>query len=387
MKKWLTALTILASFAAHANSVSEVKALLDKTVYSCPDRIWKGVDWRGARITLLSPTRGEGIVLQHGKAESVDAETARQFSSAFDFEKNGLVINVDSARTPEEAFALLVHEGFHAFGQKDFEHTTQGRNETYPAPFEPRLEREELTRNLIAHFRGEPEALERAAAWHMRHKSHKEDLGSDVIEGSAEYVEKIATAIAKLGCDAEEKDLVAQAVEALAEQGAAFDKEYEHYRIGALSFLLARPQLQKVLSNIDDENLPLDIVFKNIKASKDISADPLIEHVAEMTVGMANRRAEEVILPVREHLKSGETFIFVPMENLVGSFEHRGAYASEGVTYYQALSLNTKNGSIEGHGFRTKACGDRQGFMVVSDAPIGPGAKTEKFKDSVITCW
>ena len=387
MMKWLTTLTLFMSLAAHANSVSEVKSLLEKTVYACPDRIWKGVDWRSARITLLSPSRGEGIVLQHGQSDSVDPESARQFSSAFDFEKNGVVINVDSARTAEEAFALLVHEGFHAFGQKDFEQSTEGRSEVYPAPFEPRLEREELTRNLIAHFRGETGALERAAAWHQRHKAHKEKLGSDVIEGSAEYVEKIASAVAKLGCDAEEKDLVAQAVEALAEQGGAFDKEYEHYRIGALSFLLARPQLQKVLSQIEDDDLPLDIVLKGVKAAQDISADPLIEHVAEMTVAMANRRAEEVIVPVREHLKSAQSFIFVPMEKLAGSFEHRGAYESEGVTYFQSLSLHTENARLEGHGFRTKACGNRQGFMVISDAVPTPGAHVEKFQESSVTCW
>lgn len=386
MRNFLILTTLLFTSLAHASRIHEVRSLLENSVYACPDRIWKGVDWRAARITLVSPSTGTGITLQHGQVENLSEEASTAFTSGYKIEKRGVTVNVDYAQSGADAFALLVHEGFHAFGQSEFEQSTQGRTEVYPAKYEPRLEREELTRSLIAHFRGEAGALEKSAAWHRRHADHKEDLGSDVIEGSAEYVEKVASVIAKLGCDVPEKVLVDQVVEAIAEQGGAFDKEYEHYRIGALGFLLARPQMQQVLSKIDDANLPLDIMLKNVKADSSVSADSLLDHAAEMTVSMANRQSEDVMNPVKEHIATGKTLVFVPYHGLTGSFVHRGSFKAAEVTYFQNLELETSQGKVEGHGFSANACGEQQGFMVVTEKVIEGAQKTSKHQSSEVIC-
>lgn len=386
MRNFLILTTLLLTSLAHASRINEVRTLLENSVYACPDRIWNGVDWRAARITLVSPSTGTGMTLQHGQVEMLNEEASKAFTSGYKIENRGVIVNVDYAQSAQDAFALLVHEGFHAFGQAEFEQSTEGRTEIYPAKYEPRLEREELTRALISHFRGEAGALERAAAWHRRHASHKEQLGSDVIEGSAEYVEKVSTVIAKLGCDVSEKVLMDQVVESLAEQGGAFDKEYEHYRIGALGFLLARPQMQKILSQVEDDLLPLDIIFKQVKPADDISADSLLDHAAEMTVSMANRQSEDVMNPIKEHMAAGKALVFVPYKGLRGSFVHRGSFKSEETTYFQNLELETKNGKIEGHGFSAKACGDQQGFMVVTEQAIETSDKTEKHLTSNVTC-
>ncbi len=386
MRNFLILTTLLLSSLAHASRINEVRKLLESSVYACPDRIWKGVDWRAARITLVSPSTGTGMTLQHGQVEVLNEEASKGFTSGYKIENRGVIVNVDYAQSAQDAFALLVHEGFHAFGQYDFQQSTEGRTEIYPAKYEPRLEREELTRALISHFRGEAGGLERAAAWHRRHASHKEPLGSDVIEGSAEYVEKVATVIAKLGCEVSEKVLVDQVVESIAEQGGAFDKEYEHYRIGALGFLLARPEMQKILSQVEDDLLPLDVLFKQVKAADDISADSLLDHAAEMTVSMANRQSEDVMNPIKEHIAAGKTLVFVPYKGLRGSFVHRGSFKSDETTYFQNLELETSAGKIEGHGFSAKACGDQQGFMVVTEQEIGSTQLSEKHLSSNVTC-
>lgn len=386
MRNFLILTTLLFTSLAHASRLNEVRTLLENSVYACPDRIWKGVDWRAARITLVSPSTGTGIKLQHGQVETLGKEESESFTSGYKIEKRGVIVNVDYAQSSADAFALLVHEGFHAFGQSEFEQSTEGRTEIYPAKYEPRLEREELTRSLISYFRGETGALEKSAAWHRRHATHKEDLGSDVIEGSAEYVEKVASVIAKFGCDVSEKVLVDQVVEAIAEQGGAFDKEYEHYRIGALGFLLARPKMQQVLSEIDDSNLPLDIMLKGVKADNSISADSLLDHAAEMTVAMANRQSEDVMNPIKEHISTGKALLFVPYKGLTGSFVHRGSFKSDETTYFQNLELETPQGKIEGHGFSAKACGDQQGFMVVTDKVLDGAQKTSKHQGSDVIC-
>lgn len=386
MRNFLLLITVLLSSLAHASRINEVRALLENSVYACPDRIWKGVDWRAARITLVSPSAGTGMTLQHGQIEMLNEEASKTFTSGYKIEKRGVIVNVDYAQSAQDAFALLVHEGFHAFGQSELEQSTVGRTETYPAKHEPRLEREELTRALVAHFRGEAGALERAAAWHKRHSEHMEPLGSDVIEGSAEYVEKVSTVIAKLGCDVSEKILIDQVVESLAEQGGAFDKEYEHYRVGALGFLLARPQMQKILSRVEDELLPLDILFEKVVPAKDITADSLLDHAAEMTVSMKNRESEDVMEPINEHVSLGKTLVFVPFNALRGSFVHRGSFKNGEMTYFQNLELDTAPGKLEGHGFSSKACGNQQGFMVVTDQAVESGHKIESYKSSKVIC-
>lgn len=386
MRNLIFLTTLLLTSLAHAGRIEEVRTLLENSVYACPDRIWKGVDWRAAKITLVSPSQGTGITLQHGQVETLTKEISESFTSGYKIENRGVIVNVDYAQSAQEAFGLLVHEGFHAFGQSGFEQSTEGRTEVYPAKYEPRLEREELTRALISHFRGEEGALERAAAWHKRHSAHKEPMGSDVIEGSAEYVEKVSSVIAKLGCDVSEKVLVDQVVESLAEQGGAFDKEYEHYRIGALGFLLARPQMQKVLSEVEDDRLPLDILFKQVKTASDVSPDSLLDHAAEMTVAMANRQSEDVMNPVKEHVATGKTLVFVPYKNLRGSFVHRGSFKAGETTYFQNLELETAQGKVEGHGFGAKSCGDQQGFMVVSDKEFESTQKSAKYQLSEVIC-
>ncbi len=386
MRNFLILTTLLITSLAHASRLHEVRTLLESSVYACPDRIWKGVDWRAARITLVSPSTGSGIILQHGKVESLSKEESEAFTTDYEIKNKSVTVNVDYAQSSTEAFSLLVHEGFHSFGQDDFEQSTEGRTEIYPSKYEPRLEREELTRSLISHFRGEAGALQKAAAWHRRHASHKEQLGSDVIEGSAEYVEKVASVIAKLGCDVSEKVLVDQAVEAIAEHGGAFDKEQEHYRVGALAFLLARPQLQKVLSEMDDDILPLDIVLRGVKLDDTISPDTLLDHAAEMTVSIFNRKAEDVINPIKEHIAANKDLVFVPFKSLVGSFNHAGSFKTEELVYFGNLEITTNGGKLDGHGFNAKACGNQQGFMVVTDQKIEPTQQGDTYLNSKVIC-
>ena len=105
-----------------------------------------------------------------------------------------------------------------------------------------------------------------------------------------------------------------------------------------------------------------------------------------MTVSMANRQSEDVMNPIKEHVAAGKALVFIPYKGLRGSFVHRGSFKSEETTYFQNLELETKSGKIEGHGFSAKACGDQQGFMVVTYQAIESSEKAEKYHTSNVIC-
>ncbi len=376
MRVLLLLILILTSSLASAAPAEQVVSHLNNTIFACPERIWDGLDWTKLKIILITKSQNKKIELFAGLKTTTSLTANEQIPTTFDITHDQLTVNLDAFEDSRDAFALTIHEGFHAFGQKSLNYTTAGRDESYPLKSEPRIEREELARAIVGYFRGEVGALERAAGWHKRHKSSNEDLGSDIIEGSAEYVEKISLAILERGCNTADINLVDHAVESLANQGGDFDKAYEHYRIGALSFLLARPKFEFVLNRLDGKNTVLDIVFESIAADDNIYPDSLISHSAEMSIGMSNKRAEETISAVDTAISQGQPMMFVPFAKLQGSFVHQGSYLSKGKTYFQNVELEISGQRISGHALQTTACGGVTGFLVTipvtSESPVAP---------------
>lgn len=376
MRVLLLVILILVSSFAAAAPAEQVISHLDKTIYSCPERIWDGLDWTKHKIILVSRAQNKKIEILGGMKTSVSLDVREQLPTTFDITGDELTVNLDAFEDSKDAFGLVVHEGFHAFGQKNLKYSTEGRDESYPLKSEPRVEREELARAIVGHFRGEVGALERAAGWHKRHSASNEDLGSDIIEGSAEYVEKISLAILALGCHTNDINIVDHAVDSLANQGGDFDKAYEHYRIGALSFLLARPKFEFVLSRLDGKKTVLDIIFESVTADENIYPDSLLSHSAEMSIGMSNKRAEETITAVDTAILQGQPMVFVPFAKLQGSFVHQGSYLSKGKTYFQNVELEINGRRISGHALQTTACDGKTGFLVgspfASDLPPAP---------------
>lgn len=378
MKLVLTLSLFIFSLLAHAASVERIHALVEKTLYTCGERIWPQLDWKSFEINLVSKT--QAVQISKGQLVSLDP-TKAGLRGKFRFEKNGITLNLDYFQSPQVAFEFMVHELFHAVGQKQLRASPSAQQDVYPANYLPRLEREELAQALKNTISGADQGLSKSATWFFRHQVHQEDLSADIIEGSAEYVEALASGLSKLGCAVSEKKLVEYAANRVTENGMPFDKSLEHYRIGALSFLLARKHLISPLQSFTKNIHPLLLVVNKSHVDPTLSSDPLLDHSAEMISDLANRRNKEII----DRLSESKHYVFVSFKMVAGSFDHRGSFAHEGSVYYEDLTVNTKDNLIvNGHAVQKNLCGST-GFLVRVDSAV-KSSKTETFGTAKVYC-
>lgn len=369
---------LLTSLPLLARDTSQIHSLLQSTLYSCGERVWPNLDWKSFEINLVSST--EAVQVLPTKLVSLSPEKSN-LKSKFRFEDNGITLNLDYFQSPQVAFEFLVHELFHAVGQKNLRSMPSHQQDTYPASHYPRLEREELAQALQSYLLGEDGSLSRSATWFYRHQKSNEDLSADIIEGSAEYVEAIASGLSKLGCKASETKLIEYATQRVTENGMPFDKSLEHYRIGALSFLVARKNKISP-SNIFEQNVhPLFLMVNRSMIDVSISSDTLLDHSAEMVTDLSNRRNKEVF----EQVKKSKSFVFVKFSSIAGSFDHSGSFDSGGFSFYESLNVRTLNGNeFNGHATLRNLCGS-QGFLIsVND--VEKSDQVETFEASKVYC-
>ena len=378
MKFVLTLSIIMFSFLAHAASVEHIHSLVQKTLYTCGERIWPKLDWQSFEINLVSKT--QAVQISNGQLVSLDPIKA-SLRGKFRFEQNGITLNLDYFQSPQVAFEFMVHELFHAIGQKQLRSSPSAQQDVYPANYLPRLEREELAQALKNYISGTDKGLSKTATWFFRHQAHREDLSADLIEGSAEYVEAIASGLSKLGCDVSENSLIAYAANRVTENGMPFDKSLEHYRIGALSFLIARMHNISPLQSFSQNIHPLLLVVNKNQMDPTISSDPLLDHSAEMVSELANRRNKEII----DRLTDSRHYVFVSFKKVAGSFDHRGSFSHQGSIYYEDLTVNTKDKLVvNGHAVQKSMCGST-GFLVSVEGAV-KAPKTESLSSAKVYC-
>ena len=378
MKFVLITILSLLSITSHASSVERIHSLVQNSLYTCGERIWPGLDWKSFEINLVSKT--QAVQISQGQLVSLNPEKAG-LRGKYRFEKNGITLNLDFFHSPQVAFEFMVHELFHAIGQKQLRTIPSAQQDTYPANHIPRLEREELAQALKNYLSGDDKTLTKTATWFYRHQAHKEDLSADLTEGSAEYVEAIASGLSKLGCKTSEAKLVDYALNRITENGMPFDKSLEHYRIGALSFLVARTHNISPLKSFIQNVHPLLLVTNRSQIDTTLSSDPLLDHSAEMISDLANRRNKEIV----DRIEGSKHFAFVSFKNVAGSFDHRGSFLHRGEVFYEDLTVNTRDQlSVNGHALQTKACGGT-GFLVSIEGKVD-AKKSENLKGAKVYC-
>jgi hypothetical protein len=382
--KTIAAALLISSFA-FAESIEDIRTKLNRTVYACPERIWPGLNWATTPIILVDKQEEKAVLLTAASSENLPASVAHNMQGAFDFGawQGQPALYIDVAN--ENPFGLVVHEGFHYFNQQNLPYNPDGRSALIPINPEPRIQRESLA-NELSNFllESDESALNNAKAWHSLHRSSGETLGMDVIEGSARYVEIVAAALAEVGCSATEERLVTTAAEIAAETGSGFDQGGQSYKIGSLAFLVARKNNLEVISRLNGSNGLLDLVFQNVVASPQVSADPDLRAAALEQINFVNEWAMQAIRPVRAALQAGTPMVFVKRRSLRGSFSADGMFTAEDGDYISNLEANTIEGTFTGHAKETEACGE-DGFLIL--APALPGGTPSTYENSPITCY
>jgi hypothetical protein len=246
--------------------VDEVAARVAPPLYECPDRIWpRAAFGEGGRVVFHSASAERAVALSGLRAgeprlDELDFASvpASLRENAFDFGElagePAVGISLDDtalreSRWLDPAVGLTLHESFHLLsGQRAWpraDDTT--RFVPYPALHGPRFLRQALMKALRGVVLEEGGAeLGHAAFWLERYTTEESDDAArtrdvDGTEGSAQYFQIVAMAVAELGCGTSDEALEASALLHVDELlGAEFDPDSESYAIGLLAGLLLR---------------------------------------------------------------------------------------------------------------------------------------------------
>ncbi|RYZ92442.1 MAG: hypothetical protein EOP06_04230 [Proteobacteria bacterium] len=257
------------TIASRAESVNQTIASdVLKVMGGCSERLWPGYDWNDLTLLLVAdnPEKSLIVSVRDSRVQQLGKRLVNPsaFSSEFSFfEIDGsrwMSINTAAAVTlmshrsdgeiAEDQFRLAVHEAFHNLIQPSWVKSEGMRGTELPILSEPRLLRSQLFHNLKDAFLNSKDAisLRRAKFWYQRWAStYTSELQgtTDGYEGSAKYVELLATALMKQSCDASDEEVLEAVKEKVrTEFGKVFDAkafvlDAEGYEIGALGLFLA----------------------------------------------------------------------------------------------------------------------------------------------------
>lgn len=288
MSKFLVVLALFVTLSARAEDQlpPEVQKLAEnfhKTMMKCPEKIWSNYKWDGIKVVLMYPSKINSWVWD-ASTNSIQAIPNRDLpdsaiGSTYDFfELNGqksISLHLEEAHA--EVFKLGVHELFHHIGQENWSHNHRGRGTSYPLSGEPRFYRRMIYDNLKQYLHsGSQTNLRRAKYWFYKWSSEFSDetqSTTDGYEGTAEYVETMASAVAKLGCSASDEDIKAVVNEVIASKfgfsvaGQYLALDFEGYEIGGLAALVLRFSGTELLDwnkRMAAGETPLQVLFERV---------------------------------------------------------------------------------------------------------------------------
>jgi len=345
--------------------VEEILEDLSVAMYACPERIWPDVEerYRLSQVLLASTSEntawvwnfldggGEPPVVTEGPLDSLPAEWLAVFNVG---QINGiptLGISLDWGQELNDAYemangtppwpdfttSLTFHEGFHFLSsQNDWNVGDGSRRAAYPEPWEPRYLRAQLQRSLRAEVEEEGAGLGAAAYWQERLLTeHSAEMTAsrrfDCTEGSAEYVSLMMSALAELGCDAGDDELLDLAIEHLDDgvflSEGSFTPGREFYNLGVVAGLvLRRSGLAGWELNVENGEAPVAQAVAGVEPELQ-EDDAALQANVQAAVGERNETVGAEIEPLLEAMADPEyTRIPVLFDWIGGSFGVGGFY-------------------------------------------------------------
>ena len=321
-----------------------------KPVLQCPDKIWPGYSWKGYQLLLVLSKSARSVLWQtdSGKVAEIPISqipTAYR-SPTFGFGEtkfNGidtLVFNLDYSifKEPDkEIVPFILHEAFHFIGQKKWAEP-KARGTLFPLRWEPRYYRNMATRLMIdGTSESKTTTIGEAMFWYQKwSKEFPEEraFSQDVIEGSAEYVTTMSTAIVEYGCNIKRDALRAYVA----------DKARRKYYDDAVKFNLLGLDIEAyVLGGLAIANLsltgdirwfqqaalgvsPLDYLLKLRKPVRSKDAPDLLKKIRDQISTKNNDVISDVGDLFENWLSPGTIRMFIPYQWKKGSYSPKGFY-------------------------------------------------------------
>lgn len=345
--------------------IEKILAALGVSMHECPNRIWPKVDFNYhlSQVLLVSESEnlawlwndqnweGEPPGVIKGPLDSLPVEWTASFNVGNLQGATTLGISLDwtaminetSAMNgdtvwPDFAVTLSFHEGFHFLsGQGDWNVGNGSRTAAYPEPWEPRYLRAALLAALLDEVLGQGDGLGAAAHWHGRLLTeHAAEMTAsrrfDITEGTAEYAGLMMSALAELGCDATDAEVLALAKSHLLDgvflAPKSFDPGREFYDLGVLAGLLLREggEVADWELAVEDGAAPVELLLAGVPPAPQPD-DAALQAEAQAAVAERNEAVGMEIEPMLDRMASADhTRVALDFNWLAGSFGVGGFY-------------------------------------------------------------
>lgn len=360
-----TSLMASFSFAQLPETIASRTESINQTIASdiltvvggCSERLWPGYNWNDLTLLLVADNPEKSLVVsvrgRHVQQLGKRLVDPSAFSSEFSFfEIDGsrwMSINTAAAVTrkshrsdgeiAEDQFRLAVHEAFHNLIQPSWIKSEGLRGTELPILPEPRLLRSQLFHNLKDAFLDSKDggSLRRAKFWYQRWASTytRELQGTtDGYEGSAKYVELLASALMKQSCNATDEQVLKSVKQKVrAEFGKVFDAkafvlDAEGYEIGALGLLLAARKNSSLdwYGKIAAGENPISIATSHVAPLAESTSRAVLEKFASRAVAL-QADADSLVGRTLAMLNRVDHFVIsIPQNWISGSVAPAGFY-------------------------------------------------------------
>lgn len=360
----------------------EVGLRLSSSLRSCSERIWEDGAWADFDVLLQSDlTEPRLWSYRTGEMKILDPEEVPRFTRSYlytfpkirgrrtvsIFYSSRKHRDMDAARL----FRLVVHEGFHRYGQKGWKLRLTARGTPYPVDHHPRYQRKMSYDHLLKFIRDERwENLAQAAWWHqIWMKQHPKELESsmDGLEGTAHFVDHLSAIVSERGCQASDEQLYQSFKDSLETKyqwklgPSHFGLDSEGYAFGAVaSFFLRFQGLdQDWISKIKKGITPNQVLFQGTLGREDGRdvPEPQGNHQVELQYEqLAQERNSELgrlFAPILAHFHDRDFIrVVLPVGSILGYATH-GFYiptALPGMTLVpmaRALSFQGKEWKLQ----------------------------------------
>jgi hypothetical protein len=319
MRKLVALLVLLVSSIAFAsdqapNDVRELATKFKVTMMDCPERIWTNYNWAGLKVAFVYPSRDHSWVWDAAANSLAQVSNSLLPSfvlgSEFNFfsMSDQVTMALNMEKRGDNLFGLGVHEFFHRHGQKKWkrEESSHFRGTVYPVAWQSRLYRRMILDNIKAYAKSNQNRdLEKARYWFEKWSteySYEPKSTTDGYEGSADYVEEMAAAIAELGCSASDDQIKSRIVKQIQSKYApsvvgegCLGLDFEGYEIGSLAAVLLRfqsgPSLASWNDRVAEGQTPLQILLEGARAEQETAPAVLATQFQALALRTNQERA------------------------------------------------------------------------------------------------